>query len=48
LIPPLGEALERALSTDEAGELTAYLRPLVESGTGLERSAIAYLTALKY
>jgi arsenite methyltransferase len=47
LIPTFGEALDRALSPQEAAELTRYLRPLVESGTGLERRAIAFLTAVK-
>lgn len=47
LIPTFGEALDRALSPQEAAELTGYLRPLVESGTGLERTAYAYLTAVK-
>jgi arsenite methyltransferase len=30
-----------------AAEFTGYLRPLVESGAGLERRAVAYLTAVK-
>ena len=47
LIPPFGEVLDRALSTEEAAEFTRHLRPLVETGTGLERSALAYLTAVK-
>jgi arsenite methyltransferase len=47
LIPTFGEALDRALSPQESAELTRYLRPLVESGTGLERTALAYLTAVK-
>jgi arsenite methyltransferase len=47
LIPTFEEALDRALSPQEAAELTGYLRPLVESGTGLERTARAYLTAVK-
>jgi arsenite methyltransferase len=47
LIPTFGEALDRVLSPQEAAELTRYLRPLVESGTGLERRAFAYLTAVK-
>jgi hypothetical protein len=44
-VPPLGEALEQALSPREIAEFTAYLKPLVESGAGRERSALAYLTA---
>jgi arsenite methyltransferase len=47
LIPTFGEALDRTLSPREAAELTAYLRPLVESGTGKERRALAYLTAIR-
>jgi arsenite methyltransferase len=47
LIPTFGEALDRVLNPLEAAELTRYLRPLVESGTGLERMALAYLTAVK-
>jgi arsenite methyltransferase len=47
LIPTFGEALDRVLSPEEAAELTRHLRPLVESGTGLERTARAYLTAVK-
>ncbi len=47
LIPTFGEALDRALSPQEAADLTSYLRPLVESGSGLERRAQAYLTAVK-
>ena len=31
----------------EADGLARHLRPLVESGTGLERTALAYLTAIK-
>jgi hypothetical protein len=47
LIPTFGEALDRVLNPQEAAELTRYLRPLVESGTGQERKAFAYLTAVK-
>lgn len=47
LIPTFGEALDRVLNPEEAAELARYLRPLVESGTGLERRALAYLTAVK-
>jgi arsenite methyltransferase len=47
LIPTLEEALDRTLTPPEAAELTRHLRPLVESGTGLERTARAYLTAVK-
>ncbi len=47
LIPTFGEALHRVLSPEEAAEFTRHLRPLVESGAGLERIALAYLTAAK-
>jgi arsenite methyltransferase len=47
LIPPFGEAMDRALSAAEAAEFTAHLRPLVESGTQVERTALAYLTAVR-
>ena len=47
LQPPFGEALERVLSTQEAAEFSSYLRPLVEAGTGQERTAFAYLTAAR-
>jgi arsenite methyltransferase len=47
LIPPRGEALHQTLSRDEIAAFTAYLKPLVESGTGQQRRAFAYLTAAK-
>jgi SAM-dependent methyltransferase len=47
LIPPFGEAFDRTLSPAEIDEFTAHLRPLVESGTGQDRTAFAYLTATK-
>jgi len=47
LIPPMGEALDRTLGPDEIAAFTAYLKPLVESGTGQQRSASAYLAATK-
>ncbi len=47
LIPTFGEALDRVLSPQEVAEFTRHLRPLVESGAGLERTAFAYLTAVK-
>jgi arsenite methyltransferase len=46
-VPPLGEAMDRALSPPEVTELTAYLKPLVESGTARQRNAGAYLAAVK-
>lgn len=47
LLPTFGEAIDRALSPQEAAEFTRHLRPLMESGAGLERTAFAYLTAVK-
>jgi arsenite methyltransferase len=47
LIPPLGEVLDHVLTAAEATEFSDYLRPLVESGTGQERTAYAYLTAVR-
>jgi arsenite methyltransferase len=47
LVPPLGEVLDRVLSTQEITEFTAHVKPLVESGTGRERQAHAYLAAAK-
>jgi hypothetical protein len=47
LIPPLGEALHSTLNAKEITAFTDYLRPLVESGSGQERRASAYLTAIK-
>jgi arsenite methyltransferase len=47
LIPPLGEIMDQVLSPQEVAEFTAHLKPLVESGTGRERQAHAYLSAAK-
>ena len=47
LIPPLGEVLARVLSPQEIAEFTAHVKPLVESGAGRERQALAYLAAAK-
>ena len=47
LVPPLGEALDQVLSPQEIAEFTAHVKPLVESGTGRERQALAYLGAAK-
>jgi arsenite methyltransferase len=44
-VPPIGELLARALTTAELAAFTAHLRPLVESGRGEHRRALAYLTA---
>jgi arsenite methyltransferase len=47
LIPTFGQALQQALTPHEASTLVGYLKPLVETGTGVERMALAYLTAEK-
>jgi arsenite methyltransferase len=47
LVPPLGEVLDRVLTPQEIAEFTAHLKPLVESGTGRERQAHAYLVAAR-
>ena len=47
LAPTFQEAVDRVLSPEDAVEFTRHLRPLVESGAGLERMALAYLTAAK-
>jgi ubiquinone/menaquinone biosynthesis C-methylase UbiE len=47
LVPPLGEILDRVLSPREIAEFTAHVKPLVESGTGRERQALAYLAAAR-
>ena len=47
LAPPLGEVLDQVLSPEESAAFTAVLKPLVESGHGRERAALAYLTAVK-
>ncbi len=43
----VGEAIGGALTADEAHRFEAHLRPLVDSGRGLKRSAFAYLWAVK-
>jgi EmrB/QacA subfamily drug resistance transporter len=47
LLPTFGQVLAQALDRDEAGQLTDYLRPLVESGRGRRRQALAGLAAVK-
>jgi ubiquinone/menaquinone biosynthesis C-methylase UbiE len=46
-MPTVGEAVERALTPEEARRFEAHLRPLVERGEGITRSAVAYLSATK-
>jgi len=47
LIPTFMQALQQALTEDEANTLVDHLKPLVETGTGVDRMALAYLTAVK-
>ena len=47
LIPTTREAIEEALTPEEAARFERHLRPLVESGQGTRRSASAYLWAVK-
>jgi arsenite methyltransferase len=46
-VPPVGEVLDEALSTDEKSRFAAHLQPLVERGEGERRLAVAYLHAVK-
>lgn len=48
LTPTLEEAMYQALTADEAKQFTKYLRPLVETRQRTDRSAVAYLGAIKY
>ena len=47
LAPTLGEAIEQALTPDEAKVFEAHLRPLVEANAGWRDAAVAYLRAVK-
>lgn len=46
-IPTLAEAMEQALTAAEQERFVAHLRPLVEMRRGVNRSAVAYLWAVK-
>jgi hypothetical protein len=46
-VPTLEEALNEALTPEEAEPFAAYMKPLVEQGDGLYRQAHAYLWAVK-
>jgi len=46
-VPTIGEAIHRALTVDEAEQLTSYLRPLLETRQNERRSALAYLSGIK-
>jgi arsenite methyltransferase len=47
LVPTIGEAIAQSLTPQEAEQLEAHLRPLVESGRGLTRTATIYLSAAR-
>ena len=46
-VPTLEEAMTQALLPQEREEIEAHLRPLVESGEGIRRSAASFLWATK-
>ena len=46
LAPTLDEAMRQALTPSEIDRYTRHFRPLVESGNGTLRRAVAYLTAV--
>ncbi len=46
-VPTLEEAMTETLLPKERGEFEAHLRPLVESGQGIRRSAASFLWATK-
>lgn len=48
LTPTLEEAIHEALRADERDQFMRYLRPLVETKQRVDRSAIAYLGAVKH
>jgi arsenite methyltransferase len=48
LAPTLEEAMHHALTADERDQFTRYLRPLVETRQRVDRSAVAYLGAVKH
>jgi arsenite methyltransferase len=43
----VGEVIRGALTEDEAARLERHVRPLVDAGSGILRSAFAYLVAVK-
>jgi ubiquinone/menaquinone biosynthesis C-methylase UbiE len=47
LAPSLGEAIEQALTPEEAERFEAHLRPLVEANEARQHTAVAYLRGLK-
>jgi ubiquinone/menaquinone biosynthesis C-methylase UbiE len=47
-IPTLEEAIGQVLSSEEAEQFTEHLRPLVENGLGVNRTAFVYLSGIKH
>jgi arsenite methyltransferase len=47
LVPSPAEAMTDELTPDESARFEAHLRPQLEAGLGVKRSAVAYLTATK-
>jgi arsenite methyltransferase len=45
LVPSLAEGVAEVMSPQEAERFVAHVRPLVESGDGVDRTAVAYLRA---
>ena len=48
LLPTLADVLQEALTPEERSRCIAHLRPLMESGQGTWRDAVAYLWAVKH
>lgn len=46
-VPPTAEVMQQVLTPAEIDEFSAHLRPLVEQGLGTQRSAVAFLWAIK-
>ena len=46
-VPTIEEAMQEALTLEEADALSRVLRPLVEQGQGIRRAALAFLWATK-
>ena len=46
-IPTIAEAIDQALTPEEGDQFMRHLQPLVETGGGVWRMGLAYLTAVK-
>jgi hypothetical protein len=46
-MPTQAEAIDQALSEEEAQTFKSHLRPLVERGQGNQREVVSYLQAVK-